>query len=57
MTLHELTADKLERDPALLRDCSETTERLREFAAFAGVLTAAERAPSIRPCAYSHSTT
>jgi len=100
MTLHELTADKLERDPALLRvplenidrwlanghpaphrleqwreiilraqgtpdgfgellallrDRGEGTERLREFAPFAGVLTAAERAIWIRQCAYSHS--
>ena len=100
MTLHELTADKLERDPALLRvplenidrwlanghpapqrleqwreiilraqvtpdgfeelltllrDRGETTERLREFAPFAGVLTAAERAIWIRQCVYSHS--
>ncbi|SRR6266478_4627506 len=98
-TLHDLVADKLERDPsllhiplenidrwlanghtaphrlehwrkiilrahqlpggfrellALLRDRSEETERLREFAPFAGVLTAAERLPVIRQCVYSH---
>lgn len=98
-TLHDLTADKLERDPsllriplenidrwiakghtaphrleqwraiilraqqsvdgfqellALLRDRGEQTERLREFAPFAGVLTAAERLPIIRQCVYSH---
>ncbi len=39
---------------ALLRDRSDATERLREFAPFAGVLTAAERAVIIRQCAYSH---
>ena len=38
----------------LLRDRSETTERLRDFAPFAGVLTAAERLPIIRQCVYSH---
>ena len=38
----------------LLRDRSETTERLREFAPFAGVLTAQERLTIIRQCAYSH---
>ena len=38
----------------LLRDRSEATERLRDFAPFAGVLTAAERAVIIRQCAYSH---
>jgi hypothetical protein len=98
-TLHELAADKIERDPsllriplenidrwlanghtsphrleqwrqillraqqspeglrellALLRDRAEATERLREFAPFAGVLTAAERLTIIRQCAYSH---
>ena len=94
-TLHDLTADKLERDPsllriplsnidrwitaphrleqwrqiilraqqsdegfrelvALLRDRSQETERLREFAPFAGVLTAAERLPVIHQCIYSH---
>ena len=97
--LHELVADKLERDPSLLRiplenierwltnghtaphrleqwrqiilraqtseegfrnllsllrDHSEATERLRDFAPFAGVLTAAERLPFIRRCVYSH---
>jgi len=97
MTLHELTADKLERDPtllrvplenidrwlanghsaphrlaqwreailhaqaspdgfgkllALLRDHGEATERLREFAPFAGVLTAAERRGAAPVCAY-----
>jgi hypothetical protein len=39
---------------ALLRDRTDTTERAREFAPFAGVLTAAERSSVIRPCAYSH---
>src|SRR2546425_12563307 len=98
-TLHDLVADKLERDPsllriplenidrwiarghtaphrleqwrqiilraqqsaeglqellALLRDRSEETQRLRDFAPFAGVLTAAERLPVIRECVYSH---
>ena len=38
----------------LLRDRSAATERLRDFAPFAGVLTAAERAVVIRQCAYSH---
>ncbi|MCI0535809.1 MAG: hypothetical protein L0Z50_11345 [Verrucomicrobiales bacterium] len=38
----------------LLRDRSAATERLRDFAPFAGVLTAAERAVIIRQCAYSH---
>jgi len=42
---------------ALLRDRDDATGRLREFAPFAGVLTAAERAPWIRQCAYSHSIT
>ena len=98
-TLHDLVADKIERDPtllripqenidrwlangytaphrleqwrvillhaqqspegfremlALLRDRREITERLREFAPFAGVLTAAERLTLIRQCVYSH---
>jgi hypothetical protein len=98
-TLHDLVADKLEREPSLLRvplenidrwlanghtaphrleqwrqiivraqaspegfqellallhDRSEATERLRDFAPFAGVLTAAERLPVIRQCVYSH---
>ena len=98
-TLHELVAEKLARDPSLLRvplenidrwlpngevspprleqwrqiilraqaspegfqelltllrDQSEATERLRDFAPFAGVLTAAERLPVIRQCVYSH---
>lgn len=39
---------------ALLQDRSEASERLREFAPFAGVLTAAERLPVIRQCVYSH---
>ena len=39
---------------ALLRDRSEKTERLREFAPFAGVLTATERLTLIRQCVYSH---
>lgn len=96
-TLHELTADKLERDPTrmaiplenidrwlalghsaphrleqwraillhaqaspegfaellqLLRDRDEATSRLREFAPFAGVLTAAERRGAAPSCAY-----
>jgi len=38
----------------LLRDRSEPCERLKEFAPFAGVLTAAERQPLIRACVYSH---
>ena len=38
----------------LLRDRSEATERLRDFAPFAGVLTAAERLPVLRQCVYSH---
>src|SRR5687767_1261700 len=38
----------------LLRDRSAATERLRDFAPFAGVLAAAERAVIIRQCAYSH---
>ena len=99
-TLHDLVADKIERDPALLRiplenidrwlanghtaphrleqwrqiilraqespegfqellallrDRSEATERLRDFAPFASVLTAAERLIIIRQCVYSHS--
>jgi len=98
-TLHELTADKLKRNSALLsiplenidrwlangdtaphrleqwreiilqaqaspagfaellrllRDQGEVPQCLREFAPFAGVLTAAERAPWIRECAFSH---
>lgn len=96
-TLHDLVADKLEREPALLRipldnidrwianghsaphrleqwraiilraqqssegfqellallrDRSEATERLRDFAPFAGVLTAAERRQARSLCAY-----
>lgn len=39
---------------ALLRDRSEATQRLRDFAPFAGVLTAKERLPVIRQCVYSH---
>ncbi len=38
----------------LLRDNSPASERLREFAPFAGVLTARERLPLIRRCVYSH---
>ena len=38
----------------LLRDRSEASVRLREFAPFAGVLTAAERLTVIRECVYSH---
>ena len=98
-TLHELVADKVERDPSLLRIPLENidrwlanghtaphrleqwrqiilraqeaeigfqellmllrgsepaTERLREFAPFAGVLTARERLTFIRQCVYSH---
>lgn len=98
-TLHDLTADKLEKDASLLhialenivrwsaqgastpqrleqwrkiilqaqtdssgfrflldllRDRSEASERLKEFAPFAGVLTAAERLTVIRECVYSH---
>jgi hypothetical protein len=98
-TLHELVADKLERDPSLLRiplenidrwivnghtaphrleewrqiilraqqseagleklltllrENNPATERLREFAPFAGVLTANERLNIIRQCVYSH---
>jgi hypothetical protein len=98
-TLHELVADKLERNPsllhiplenierwlakghtaphrleqwrqiilraqgseegfrellALLRQANPATERLKEFAPFAGVLTAAERLTVIRQCVYSH---
>ncbi len=39
---------------ALLRDRSPASERLGEFAPFAGVLTAAERRTVIRQCVYSH---
>ena len=98
-TLHELAADKLERDPSLLRiplenidrwlanghttphrleqwrriilraqesktgfqelltllrDDNPAAKRLREFAPFAGVLTARERRIVIRQCVYSH---
>src|SRR5690348_7289036 len=97
-TLHELTADKLERDPSLLRvplanidrwlanghtaphrleqwrqiilraqqspegfqellqllrDRNEATERLRDFAPFAGVLTIQERLQAAPECAYN----
>src|SRR5258706_225379 len=97
-TLHELTADKLERDPsllriplenidrwlanghtaphrleqwrqvilraqasaegfrellAMLREKNPATERLLEFAPFAGVLTARERQAFLRQCVYS----
>ena len=96
-TLHDLAADKIERDPSLLRiplenidrwianghtapqrleqwrqfilraqqspdgfqelltllrDRSEATERLRDFAPFAGILTAAERRQAVSLCAY-----
>ena len=37
---------------ALLRDRSEATERLREFAPFAGVLSAVERRQAVSLCAY-----
>lgn len=98
-TLHELVADKLERDRSLLRlplenidrwlgqghtaphrleqwrqillqaqeseagfrallellrDRGEAAERLKDFAPFAGMLTAAERRTVIRECIYSH---
>ena len=98
-TLHELVADKVERDPSLLRiplenidrwlanghtaphrleqwrqiilraqgsaeglqellkllrEQNPATERLKEFAPFAGVLTALERRAFIRQCVYSH---
>lgn len=36
----------------LLRDRSPATERLRDFAPFAGVLTAAERRQAVSLCAY-----
>jgi hypothetical protein len=97
-TLHDLTADKLEREPsllriplenidrwiakghtaphrleqwrqiilraqqspegfrellALLRDRSEGTERLRDFAPFAGVLSIQERREAAPECAYN----
>lgn len=39
---------------ALLRDTDPAHERLKEFAPFAGVLTAMERREVIRQCAYSH---
>ncbi len=39
---------------ALLRENDPATERLKEFAPFAGVLTARERLTVIRQCAYSH---
>ena len=96
-TLHDLVADKIERDPsllripqenidrwlangytaphrleqwrqiilraqesrdgfqgllALLRDCGEEAERLKDFAPFAGILTAAERRQAKSTCAY-----
>ena len=96
-SLHDLVADKLERDPsllriplenidrwiarghtaphrleqwrqiilraqqsaeglrellALLRDGSEETQRLRDFAPFAGVLTTQERRQASTECAY-----
>ena len=38
----------------LLREQNPATERLREFAPFAGVLTALERRTVIRQCVYSH---
>jgi hypothetical protein len=38
----------------LLREENPATERLREFAPFAGVLTARERLTVIRQCVYSH---
>ncbi len=38
----------------LLRDRSETAGRLKDFAPFAGVLTASERQTVIRECVYSH---
>ncbi|MBI4657946.1 MAG: hypothetical protein HY735_03695 [Verrucomicrobia bacterium] len=48
------TPDGFQELLRLFRDRSEATERLRDFAPFAGVLTAAERAVIIRQCAYSH---
>jgi len=39
---------------SLLRDRSETAERLKDFAPFAGVLSAAERREIILQCVYSH---
>ena len=39
---------------ALLRSHDTATARLREFAPFAGVLTAKERRVVIRQCVYSH---
>ena len=44
------TPEAFNRLLRLLRDSSEMTERAREFAPFAGVLTAAERAMVIRQC-------
>ena len=38
----------------LMGDQSEPAQRLKEFAPFAGVLTASERKVIIRQCAYSH---
>lgn len=39
---------------AALRDDNEKAEHLREFAPFAGILTAAERRPFILECAFTH---
>jgi len=38
----------------ILRDHSEKAERLKDFAPFAGILTAAERQVVIHQCVYSH---
>lgn len=37
---------------ALLRDDSESTQRLKDFAPFAGVLTREERHQAVPECAY-----
>ena len=67
--LARAVADKLERDPSLLRIAIENIDRWlargvisapnrflrwRDFSPFAGVLSSAERRAIIRQCRYSH---
>jgi hypothetical protein len=50
----QLSPEGFQKMLRLLRSSDSESERLREFAPFAGVLTAAERLTIIRQCAYSH---
>jgi hypothetical protein len=48
------SADGMQSLLAALREEGEKADHLREFAPFAGILTAAERRPFILECAFTH---